>query len=420
MKRSDFMKKRLLPVLLSFVLLSSCAPAYIEESSAVVAENSDEASEYDELEAAEFPDRYQRYVLDVYKGKTEAELEAEFDYSQTRNCYYELSQSATNVYFESGDILYRYSKQSGIVTPLCPDPLCDHSSCIYSQCEQFPSSGRNVYLEHSIHNDDWSSWISQVYKCNADGTEPKLLGSFENRSIGELLCVGDDLYARFQRFDDENNSTFYSIVKFGSDGKLKQITDPELSCWPFTDGVNLLMKCGDDVYRIVDDTPVLIRKGVATGVLLLNGYIYFAYLEENEGKNEYDYVYKRVSIYGGEDEDVSSPLLYDSVVSGDYVYYGVSIDGVTSITKRDPETLEVIKSFEFTDGGKALAYMGVHKPIVDKGYIFTLYYDDYDVRKAAALAEKKGGRYSPRYHLAILDIETNKKYVILHEEDTRS
>ena len=236
------MKKRLLLVLLSFIQLTSCAPAYIEESSAVVSENSDEASEHDELEAAEFPDRYQRYVLDVYKGKTEAELEAEFDYSQTRNCYYELSQSATNVYFESGDILYRYSKQNGIVTPLCPDPLCDHSSCIYSQCYQFPSSGKNVYLEHSIHNDDWSSWISQVYKCNADGTEPKLLGSFESRSIGELLCVGDDLYARFQRFDDENNSTFYSIVKFGSDGKLKQITDPELSCWPFTDGVNLLMK----------------------------------------------------------------------------------------------------------------------------------------------------------------------------------
>ena len=110
------MKKRLLPVLLSFILLTSCAPAYIEESSAVSEDQSvipEQSQDDSVLDDMTFPDRYHEVLLDQYKGKNAEQLEAEFDYSVCGISEFVTAQTALSVFFPYAGTVYRFRERNG-------------------------------------------------------------------------------------------------------------------------------------------------------------------------------------------------------------------------------------------------------------------------------------------------------------------
>ena len=42
--------------------------------------------------------------------------------------------------------------------------------------------------------------------------------------------------------------------------------------------------------------------------------------------------------------------------------------------------------------------------------------DEYDVKKAEALSEKRGKKVDPKQHLAILDLKTGKRYILITDQ----
>ena len=99
------MKRRFVVLMMLCIILTSCAPTYIEESSAVsedqgvISEQSQDDSVLDDMT---FPDRYREILLDAYKGKTDEQLEAEFEYNPDNCSGICMAQSATSIYFLDG------------------------------------------------------------------------------------------------------------------------------------------------------------------------------------------------------------------------------------------------------------------------------------------------------------------------------
>ncbi|MCI5961569.1 MAG: hypothetical protein MRZ26_07305, partial [Ruminococcus sp.] len=113
--------RRILPFLLlislAIQLLAACAPVYYDESSAgepsgdasIANESSQNDSVFDDMT---FPDRYREILLDAYKGKTDEQLEAEFEYNPDNCSGICMAQSATSIYFLDGRLM-RYDKVTG-------------------------------------------------------------------------------------------------------------------------------------------------------------------------------------------------------------------------------------------------------------------------------------------------------------------
>ena len=53
---------------------------------------------------------------------------------------------------------------------------------------------------------------------------------------------------------------------------------------------------------------------------------------------------------------------------------------------------------------------------IDGDYLFLTLTDEYDVKKAEALSEKKGKKVNPKRHLAILDLKTGKRYILITDQ----
>ena len=53
---------------------------------------------------------------------------------------------------------------------------------------------------------------------------------------------------------------------------------------------------------------------------------------------------------------------------------------------------------------------------IDGDYLFLTLTDEYDVKKAEALSEKKGKKVNPKQHLAILDLKTGKRYILITDQ----
>ncbi|MFA6730318.1 MAG: hypothetical protein WCR95_04910, partial [Eubacteriales bacterium] len=125
----------LLFMLASVICVSCISPGYTEVSvpddiSAMESGNSNEASGVISLGN----NRYSKILLDAFKGKTEAELTEAFD-REAEN-YLEsglLVNTPTCVFFKSSGNIYVYNKQTGNITFACPDPLCDHTDCMFNK-----------------------------------------------------------------------------------------------------------------------------------------------------------------------------------------------------------------------------------------------------------------------------------------------
>ena len=165
------MKRRFVVLMMLCIILTSCAPTYIEESSAVSEDQGviSEQSQYDSVfDDMTFPDRYREILLDAYKGKTDEQLEAEFEYNPDNCSGICMAQSATSIYFLDRRLM-RYDKVTGKAVPACADPLCDPQNCILSGSFFVATSKTKLFTAR--HMDD------KIALCvtNADGTNPKIV-----------------------------------------------------------------------------------------------------------------------------------------------------------------------------------------------------------------------------------------------------
>ena len=94
-----------------------------------------------------------------------------------------------------------------------------------------------------------------------------------------------------------------------------------------------------------------------------------------------------------------------------YAYSRSTCDERRAVTRTNIETMETEDVFDLT--GMAIG----PNIFIDGDYLFLFLTDEYDVKKAEALSEKRGKKVDPKQHLAILDLKTGKRYILITDYD---
>lgn len=403
------MKRRIVVLTMLCILLTSCAPTYAEESSAVsedqsvISEQSQDDSVLDDMT---FPDRYHEVLLDQYKGKNAEQLEAEFDYSVQINCRnYRFAQNATSVYFKS-DIIYRYDKLTGKTTALCPDPLCEHNdSCIFGSATEFYLTPTKIFY---LHYTPVGFGVYEFYVSDLDGTNLKLIKKLSAYSFLCMCSSGEVLFLRESKIDDDGRYLM-AFYRLDAEGELKRLTE-------YSDRIDNLYIHGEyafvhnrnGFFRFVGDQLVPYYSKVLHNVYLYDGYIYGTETFDRD-KEQTDWI--RIPFDGGEAEKTTKPL-YGTLYDGK-VYNERPGDEATLITVVDANTMETVKTFSFAELGQPTDKLSAE--LIDGNYLFTPYADGYDFRKAEKLAYRTHGVKIIRPHLAIINLTTGEKHIIVPE-----
>lgn len=368
--------RRILPFLvliaLAIQLLAACAPVYYDESSAGEpsgdASIANESSQYDSVfDDMTFPDRYREILLDAYKGKTDEQLEAEFEYNPDNCSGICMAQSATSIYFLDGRLM-RYDKLTGKAVPACADPLCDPQNCILSGSFFVATSKTKLFTAR--HMDD------KIALCvtNADGTNPKIVYKAE---IGEFMfpfILNEKICSLNVSLDsDGNTQTVLDMVD--ADGNFKRLIPPEKDMRMNIIGNDVYISGKTGIYRVKGDEFVRIYSGNALNVsAVCGGYIYFCRTSDED--------MMRMPVDGGEAEEVERYPV--GTIYRGYAYSLATRDDRTAITRTNIETMEKEDVFDLTGMTKG------NNLFIDGDYLFLTLTDEYDVKKAEALSEKKG------------------------------
>lgn len=368
--------RRILPFLvliaLAIQLLAACAPVYYDESSAGEpsgdASIANESSQYDSVfDDMTFPDRYREILLDAYKGKTDEQLEAEFEYNPDNCSGICMAQSATSIYFLDGRLM-RYDKLTGKAVPACADPLCDPQNCILSGSFFVATSKTKLFTAR--HMDD------KIALCvtNADGTNPKIVYKAE---IGEFMfpfILNEKICSLNVSLDsDGNTQTVLDMVD--ADGNFKRLIPPEKDMRMNIIGNDVYISGKTGIYRVKGDEFVRIYSGNALNVsAVCGGYIYFCRTSDKD--------MMRMPVDGGEAEEVERYPV--GTIYRGYAYSLATRDDRTAITRTNIETMEKEDVFDLTGMTKG------NNLFIDGDYLFLTLTDEYDVKKAEALSEKKG------------------------------
>lgn len=394
--------RRILPFLLlislAIQLLAACAPVYYDESSASEpsgdASIANESSQYDSVfDDMTFPDRYREILLDAYKGKTDEQLEAEFEYNPDNCSGICMAQSATSIYFLDGRLM-RYDKVTGKAVPACADPLCDPQNCILSG--SFFVAASKTKLFTARHMDD------KIALCvtNADGTNPKIVYKAE---IGEFMFpfILNEKICSLNVSLDSDGSTQTVLDMVDADGNFKRLIPPEKDMRMNIIGNDVYISGKTGIYRVKGDEFVRIYSGNALNVsAVCGGYIYFCRTSDED--------MMRMPVDGGEAEEVERYPV--GTIYRGYAYSLATRDDRTAITRTNIETMEKEDVFDLT--GMAIG----PNIFIDGDYLFLFLTDEYDVKKAEALSEKRGKKVDPKQHLAILDLKTGKRYILITDQ----
>ena len=395
--------RRVLPFLifiaLAIQLLAACAPVYYDESSAgepsgdasIANESSQDDSVFDDMT---FPDRCREILLDAYRGKTDEQLEAEFEYNPDNCSGFGIAQSATSVYFAKGGLM-RYDKLTGKVVPACADPLCDAQNCILSG--SFFVAASKTKLFTARHMDD------KIALCvtNADGTNPKIV---YKAAIGEFMFpfILNEKICSLNVSLDPDGSAQTVLDMVDADGNFKRLIPPEKDMRMNIIGNDVYISGKTGIYRVKGDEFVRIYSGNALNVsAVCGGYIYFCRTSDED--------IMRMPVDGGEAEEVERYPV--GTIYRGYAYSRSTCDDRRAVTRTNIETMETEDVFDLT--GMAIG----PNIFIDGDYLFLFLTDEYDVKKAEALSERNGKKVNPKQHLAILDLKTGKRYILITDYD---
>ena len=392
--------RRILPfivlIALAIQLLAGCAPVYYDESSAgepsgdasIANESSQDDSVFDDMT---FPDRYREILLDAYKGKTDEQLEAEFEYNPDNCSGICMAQSATSIYFLDGRLM-RYDKVTGKAVPACADPLCDPQNCILSGSFFVATSKTKLFTAR--HMDD------KIALCvtNADGTNPKIVYKAE---MGEFMFpfILNEKICSLNASLDSDGSAQTVLDMVDADGNFKRLIPPEKDMRMNIIGNDVYISGKTGIYRVKGDEFVRIYSGNALYVsAVCGGYIYFCRTSDED--------MMRMPVDGGEAEEVERYPV--GTIYRGYAYSLATRDDRTAITRTNIETMEKEDVFDLTGMTKGANLF------IDGDYLFLTLTDD--VKKAEALSEKRGKKVDPKQHLAILDLKTGKRYILITDQ----
>lgn len=397
----------LLFMLASVICVSCISPGYTEVSvpddiSAMESGNSNEVSGVISLGN----NRYSKILLDAFKGKTEAELTEAFD-REAEN-YFNwglLVNMPTRVFFKSSGNIYVYNKQTGNITFACPDPLCDHTDCMFNKLLFFLAPGETK-LFGICHQTEGKMF--GVYTCDMDGTNAKKIYETDDWYF-HIEARGDKIYT-VESFLNEDGSVTNFLISIDAEGNYTRLTPPDISVRGFFLGETDIY-IGDSVkpgiYRLDGDKLVQIYEGLTFGTKLKNGYFTFSDKSLNE---ETDYML-RLPESGGTAEKI--PFFSGTLVNG-YYYTRAYVDGTTyRLTRTDPESGETITVVDFITEDYPDKLSGA---IYDGDFLYTYITDIYDVRQADEYTKKTGFRRSPSQHFAIIDITTGEKYILIPDD----
>ena len=94
-----------------------------------------------------------------------------------------------------------------------------------------------------------------------------------------------------------------------------------------------------------------------------------------------------------------------------YFYICTAEDGKNTISRIRHESTESETVFDFTGA----EIQGIQQ--LDGNYVFTMYSDEYDRKKADELSKRSGAPVEPKTHFAIFDMNTGKRYILIPDYD---
>lgn len=243
------------------------------------------------------------------------------------------------------EVLMKIDCKTGISTPLCQDPLCDHGNdCPYR------AFGTNYLVTDS--GDVYFVFVSpstkQIRKHNMKTGE--LIRCYETKSVTSdiqgIIAYKDDLYfieSDTQTKEDGESRRYFDIFKLGLDNKVTKLNDEKLYGYLHFDGIK-----DDRIYFFNSDTW---EKFSTT--------LEFTDREEIVDNEEFapeDYLYDRdeetgfVILKSAEDDKGNRTLISDCVSLtfriGDYIYYTQALDEPVTVFEDEASGFKLVKGIE--------------------------------------------------------------------------
>lgn len=133
-------------------------------------------------------------------------------------------------------VLYRISTVSASVTPVCPDPLCNHSD---EKCPFYDVSENGIrivgkyiyYLKDSTRFE----YMRKLCRFDIENGEFEVLYEPENGTIADWLVTDDYIYFNLAYINEKMQSSFDIYRYTIESGNLKTLTDEPLRDiqWPY-------------------------------------------------------------------------------------------------------------------------------------------------------------------------------------------
>ena len=394
------MKRRIVVLTMLCILLTSCAPTYAEESStvsedqSVISEQSQDDSVLDDMT---FPDRYHEVLLDQYKGKKAEQLEAEFDYSVCGISEFVTAQTALSVFFPYAGTVYRFDKLTRKAVVACGDPLCEHKDCAFSMPFFIAADKTNIYIAgHTVSagGHGISLRISDLDGMNQKTLYEAPFGEFMLLTVcaGKFYCANTTL--------DENGMQRKVLDSVDPDGVFERIVPEQTFFNIITAGDRLFLYHESGISVLNGKELERVYEGPVTSLRSEAGCIYFT--DDNE---------KTLRIEPDTLTAESVSQLPQGVYYRGYFYICTAEDGKNTISRIRHESTENETVFDFTGA----EIQGIQQ--LDGNYVFTMYSDEYDRKKADELSKRSGAPVEPKTHFAIFDMNTGKRYILIPDYD---
>jgi len=272
--------------------------------------------------------------------------------------------------------LKRVNLQTGVVTNVCPDPLCDHGD---TDC---PFAGR---LEKLFRVDNRLIWW-RVYErrggkhreiveerarqlCSFDLTtmewkvlHTQPLDALPPMDSGRYMAVLDDWLYHVQPGVNDAGEPVRQLVKQNLNNGRLEVLDHEAMGRESIDGLLVLFALDGRLYfydqqklfsvnAALEDMQVHLEERLRSDTLQTDGE--FVYFNRMVGEADTDYTICRLSLAGGSVEEL--PLASDSpefVLTGEWIYYQVAgeKEKQTKFPFAQPDPMTGISSFGSTPG----------------------------------------------------------------------